>query len=267
MTDPKSAIEAAEQTQTAEEFIATIAPMTATSGQLTILRDLGQITDRDSILEIWCGGGDLTAQLAEIGGRVVGSDYSQKLVDAARTRFPHLEFEVSEADDLNFPDAVFDVVVSNFIAHHYSDPAKNFAEAKRVLKVGGRHLVTIPVQSKRVGFNLVLTAAREFVDLPERPVKGGPLLDAEHPDEIIDLMRTAGFDEVYGDQRSSYTVLVSIDALLNYTWKKLGLDGASQEAQNRIRVTSIERAQPYRTADGSYHFPDQILAVRGDKAR
>jgi SAM-dependent methyltransferase len=264
MNDSESILETAEQNQSAEEFIASIAPMTATSGQINILRELGCITNRDSILEVWCGGGDLTAQLAEIGGRVVGSDYSLKLITAAKERFPRIEFAVSNADDLSFPDARFDVVVSNFTAHHYSSPEKNFSEARRVLKRGGRFLVTMPVQSRRVGFNIVLETAREFLELPEKIVKGGPLLDAESPDEIMNVMRIAGFQKCDGYERTNYTVLESIDTLLNYAWKKISLGDVPQERQERIRIKVFDRARAYRHSDGLYRFPDQVLAVRGD---
>jgi SAM-dependent methyltransferase len=263
MTDAEDTIKATEEKQSAEEFIASVAPMTATSGQVNILRELGSITDSDSILEVWCGGGDLTAQLAQICGRVIGADYSRKLIDAARERFPHIEFVVSDADDLTFSSAEFDVVVSNFTAHHYSSPGKNFSEAKRVLKSGGRFLVTMPIQSKRTGFNIVLDTAREYLELPEHVIKGGPLLEVESPDGIIDVMRGAGFNSFEGYELTNYTVLPSIDTLLNYAWNKIGLGNASREVQERIRSRSIEKTEAYRHADGTYHFPDRVLAVRG----
>jgi len=265
MSNDQSSIKSAEETQSAQEFISTVAPMTATSGQVNILRELGQITNRDSVLETWCGGGDLTAQLAKIAGRVVGADYSEKLINAARKRFPHIEFEISDADALAFSDESFDVVVSNSAAHHYLSPEKNFSEAGRVLKRGGRLLVTMPIQSERVGFNIVLEAARESLDLPEKVLKGGPLHDAERPEDVIATMGAAGFEKSVGYVLTSNTVLESIDTLLAYSWKKIGLSSASEEVQSEIRAKSIERAQAYRQEDGSYHFPDLVLAVRADR--
>lgn len=254
-----------EQTQSAKEFIAVVAPMTANSGQIEILRDLGGIGATDSLLEIWCGGGDLTAQLATLAGRVTGADYSTKLIEAARARHPDLDFAASDAVELGFDDETFDVVVSNFTAHHYDDPARTFGETRRVLKAGGRLLVTMPVQSKRVGFNIVLEAAREHLDLPAKVVTGGPLIDAEEVDEVARVLTQAGFGDVRGVRRVHHARLESIETLLQYAWTKLELSTASADLQAEIRGKALERAAPFLGADGAYSFPDTVLAVRATK--
>lgn len=264
-SEAESAIVAEEKNMSAEEFLATITPMTATSGQINVLRELGDLTGDDAILEVWCGGGDLTAQLADLGGRVVGADYSEKLIDAANRRFSHIEFVLSETVKLPFPDGEFDVVVSNFTAHHYSDPAASFVEMRRVLKERGRLLVTIPIQSKRASFNLVLDAARDFIDLPTKVIKGGPLLDAEFPEDIMAAMRAVGFEHCRGEERLNYTVLDTLDTLLGYAWKKIGLETAPLDVQAQIRNRSVEAAQSYLCSDGSYRFPEKMLAVRADR--
>lgn len=254
---------AADQGMSAEEFIATVAPMTAAEGQAQLLREIGPITRDDRLLEIWCGGGDLTARLAVHAGRTVGADYSTKLVAAARDRFPDLEFVESGAVDLPFEVGTFDVVVSNFTAHHYAAPEQNFAEAHRVLGSGGRLLVTIPVQAGRVGFNIVLDAARELIEAPEKLLSGGPLLYAETPDPVVEAMRAAGFVECSGSVRICPSVLESIDTLLDYAWSKIGLATAPEEVQVEIRRTATERLAAWRESDGRWHFPDRLLAVRG----
>jgi SAM-dependent methyltransferase len=266
MRDAENALKAEESQMSAAEFIASVAPMTATSGQIDILAELGGITRADSILEIWCGSGDLTVQLAGIGGRTVGADYSRKLIDAAAERFPEVEFVVSEADALDFPDASFDVVISNFTAHHYSEPEKVFAEACRVLRPGGRVLVIMPVQSARVGFNIVLGIARGYLELPEKVVTGGPLLDTEDPEVIAGMLREAGCDSAAGTVRLHHTVLTDIDPLLAYAWKKIGLAQASTEVQQAVRSTALAELAGYRRADGVYSLPDRVMAVRGVRA-
>lgn len=263
--EAESAIVAEEKNMSAEEFLATVTPMTATSGLIDILQELGELTGDDAILEVWCGGGDLTAQLADLGGRVVGADYSEKLIDAANRRFSHIEFVLSETVKLPFLDGEFDVAVSNFTAHHYSDPAASFMEMRRVLKDRGRLLVTIPIQSKRASFNLVLDVARNFLDLPTKVIKGGPLLDAEFSEDIMAVMRAAGFELCRGEERLNYTVLDSLDTLLSYAWKKIGLETAPLDVQAQIRSRSIEVARSFLHSDGTYRFPEKVLAVRADR--
>ena len=45
---------------------------------------------------------------------------------------------MAPAEDLSFPDASFDVVVSTLSAHHWADPARAFAAQARVLRPGGQ---------------------------------------------------------------------------------------------------------------------------------
>ena len=74
-----------------------------------------QLTGAEAVLDVGCGLGDDTLELARLvrsGGRAVGVDVSQSMIDAARDRAAtqHLsvEFEVCYAQALPFADATFD---------------------------------------------------------------------------------------------------------------------------------------------------------------
>lgn len=73
-----------------------------------------------SILDLGCGTGTLTARLAGLAGHVVGIDSSQNMIDTARKQFPHLSFAVCNALDLPFAHA-FDLVFSNAVFHWIHD--------------------------------------------------------------------------------------------------------------------------------------------------
>src|SRR5271169_6262165 len=66
----------------------------------------------ERILDLGCGTGHLTAQIAESGARVIGADRSAEMVAAARSAYPKLKFEISDARDLPFQNE-FDAVFSN----------------------------------------------------------------------------------------------------------------------------------------------------------
>jgi trans-aconitate 2-methyltransferase len=70
----------------------------------------------ERILDIGCGTGHLTAQIANSGATVVGTDRSAEMVNTARREYPHLQFEVGDARDLGFR-AEFDAVFSNATLH------------------------------------------------------------------------------------------------------------------------------------------------------
>src|ERR1700688_4560856 len=70
----------------------------------------------ERILDLGCGTGHLTAQIAESGAEVMGVDRSAEMVAAAQAAYPKLRFEVFDARKLIF-DEKFDAVFSNATLH------------------------------------------------------------------------------------------------------------------------------------------------------
>jgi trans-aconitate methyltransferase len=91
----------------------------------------------ERILDIGCGTGHLTAQIADSGARVVGVDRSPEMVDAARKAYPDLRFEVADARDLQFHSA-FDAVFSNAVLHWIREPERVIRKVENALRPGGR---------------------------------------------------------------------------------------------------------------------------------
>jgi len=104
------------------------------------------IGERDTILDVGCGGGRTLTKLAALatGGVVHGVDYSAESVAAARRNNRHLEATgrvvVQEASvtDLPFADDTFDLVTAVETHFWWSDIAAGIREIVRVLKPGGR---------------------------------------------------------------------------------------------------------------------------------
>jgi trans-aconitate methyltransferase len=91
----------------------------------------------ERILDIGCGTGHLTAQIAESGARLVGVDRSPEMVNAARMAYPHLQFEVADARDLRFHEE-FDAVFSNATLHWIREPEVVIRNVRDALPPGGR---------------------------------------------------------------------------------------------------------------------------------
>ena len=91
----------------------------------------------ERILDIGCGPGQLTAQLAESGAEVVGMDSSVSMVAQARQNFPRLRFLL--ADVRNFQvEEPFDALFSNAALHWVRDADAAIACMAKALKPGGR---------------------------------------------------------------------------------------------------------------------------------
>jgi trans-aconitate methyltransferase len=91
----------------------------------------------ERILDLGCGTGHLTAQIAESGARLVGVDRSPEMVNAARKAYPNLQFEVADARDLLFHDE-FDAVFSNATLHWIREPEVVIRSVRNALRPGGR---------------------------------------------------------------------------------------------------------------------------------
>lgn len=64
----------------------------------------------EQILDVGCGTGDLAAQIAELGAKVIGIDQSESMIEQANQKFGHIPFYVKDAQHLGYSkqfDAVF----------------------------------------------------------------------------------------------------------------------------------------------------------------
>ncbi|MCI8379428.1 MAG: methyltransferase domain-containing protein [Lachnospiraceae bacterium] len=92
--------------------------------------------DEQSILDLGCGTGTLTAQLADLCGRIVGVDASQSMIEKAKEEFGNIEFKVCDALSLPF-EKEFDVVFSNAVFHWISSHDALLKNIYKVLKQRG----------------------------------------------------------------------------------------------------------------------------------
>src|ERR1041385_310164 len=96
----------------------------------------------ERILDVGCGTGRLTAEIANSGAEAVGIDYSPTMISHARRAFPNLRFETQDACHMPYRGE-FDAVFSN-AALHWVQPANEAAAAMaNALKPGGRLVVEL----------------------------------------------------------------------------------------------------------------------------
>jgi trans-aconitate 2-methyltransferase len=91
----------------------------------------------ERILDIGCGTGQLTAEIASCGAQVVGLDNSAEMLAEARRNFPGLTFVLGDASAFDFPEP-FDSVFSNAALHWVKDAEGAVASIVRSLRIGGR---------------------------------------------------------------------------------------------------------------------------------
>lgn len=92
------------------------------------------------LLEVGCGAGAFLLPFAVEGVNVCGIDYSEELIDIAKSAVPRGLFKLADANSIPFDNNVFDSVVSNAVFFYfptYSYAEQSLSEIKRVLKPGG----------------------------------------------------------------------------------------------------------------------------------
>ncbi|MFC7596437.1 class I SAM-dependent methyltransferase [Terrabacter sp. GCM10028922] len=110
------------------------------SGPLaTRFADWAGVTPPGRALDVGCGTGALTRELVERLGvdGVSAVDPSQPFLAALRQSFPTLDVQAGVAEQLPYPDDLFDHALAQLVVHFMADPVGGFREMGRVTRPGG----------------------------------------------------------------------------------------------------------------------------------
>jgi len=111
--------------------------------------ELAAVRSGDRALDLCCGTGDITFALARRGAEVTGLDFSRKMLEVAETRRlkdPELKareliFIQGDAQEIPFPDALFNAVTVGYGLRNLASWEKGLAEMLRVARPGARLVV------------------------------------------------------------------------------------------------------------------------------
>ncbi|OZB95437.1 trans-aconitate 2-methyltransferase [Paenibacillus sp. XY044] len=101
--------------------------------------DLLQPRSGETILDLGCGTGDLSIEIAKSGAKVIGMDYSAEMIDQARNKYADIEFIVGNAEHFAH-EITYDAVFSNAALHWIKNAASVVSAVHQSLKPGGRFI-------------------------------------------------------------------------------------------------------------------------------
>jgi arsenite methyltransferase len=166
--------------------------------------EYAQVKAGETVLDLGCGAGfDCFLASREVGeeGHVIGVDMTPQMLEKARgnaikSECVNTEFRLGEIEHLPVADNSVDVIISNCVINLSPDKPQVFRETMRVLRPGGRLLVS----------DLVLR--RPLSDRLKNSVEAyvGCVAGASLKEDYLALMREAGFSDVVIVDQSVYDV-------------------------------------------------------------
>lgn len=160
------------------------------------------IGERDRVLDIGCGNGQVTRLAARQARQATGVDLSGPMLERARTTaadegVTNVIFEQADAQIHPFPEGAFDVAMSRFGIMFFADPVAAFANIGSALRPGGRvaFLSLRDLGSSDLGS--IFTAMRAHLPPRRAPEPDAPGPDSlADPDRIRRVLTDAGFTDV-----------------------------------------------------------------------
>lgn len=227
-----------------------------------------------TILELASGPGDTgfaTAALLGEEGRLITTDFSPEMVEAARRRGAELglrnvEYRTMDAERLDLADDSVDGVICRFAYMLMADPAAALVETRRILRRGGRLVFAVwrgPEQNPWVSIAGRVLVGRGLMAPPEPGVPG---MFTMAPDERVhSLLTAAGFTHVRIDDVPVRFVYSGID---DYVASARDTGGAfstafgqaSEEEREAITREFVEAFAPF-ALEGGYEFPGLALVA------
>jgi arsenite methyltransferase len=154
---------------------------------------LASLKEGEIVLDLGSGAGfDCFLAANKVGqGKVIGVDMTPQMLDKARQNarkgnYGNVEFRLGEIENLPVPDDYVDVVISNCVINLSPEKERVFREAFRVLKPGGRLMVSDIVLLKKLPEALINSAAAYV----------GCISGAETREKYLSAIKGAGFREV-----------------------------------------------------------------------
>lgn len=234
------------------------------AGVQSALLAAAALSPGQAVLDLACGTGHVTRQAAQaVGalGSVVGVDLSERMVDAARHRaLPNTRFVRMDAQRLALPDQQFDVVLCCLGLMYVPDPEQALREMRRVLKPGGRLVLSVWGERARCGWASLF----EIVDAEVASEVCPLFFGLGSGDALERLCSQTGFEQVLA-QRLSRALLYAngdeacraafVGGPVALAWSRFSL-----ETRERVSARYLDELSAWRNGAG-YEVPAEFVVV------
>ena len=193
--------------------------------------EFAQIKPGDTVVDLGSGAGNdcfVARSIAGEGGRVIGIDMTEAMIDKARTNaaklgYRNVEFRLGDIETMPIEDHVADVVVSNCVMNLVPDKNKAFVETFRIIKPGGHFSISDIVLQGELPEDLRHEAA----------LYAGCISGAVQKEEYLRIIQNSGFVNVKIQKERKIDIPNEI--LVRY----LSLEQLKEFKRNHVGIFSI----------------------------
>jgi SAM-dependent methyltransferase len=194
---------------------------------------LASLKEGETVIDLGSGAGFdcfLAARAVGKSGRVIGVDMTPEMLDKARSNarrggYGNVDFRLGEIENLPVADNTADIIISNCVINLAPDKERVFQEAFRVLKPGGRLMVSDLVLLRHLPADL-----KESIEAYVGCIAGASLKD-----DYLGAVKNAGFADIRIVDETIFPVQDMID---HPSVKELGLErGTLQDAVRKLENT------------------------------
>ena len=235
----------------------------AFGGFIEPLMEMAGLQKGQRVLDLGTGSGQVAlaaARLVGDSGKVIGLDIAPGLIQKAKEQaetvgLSRVEFVQGDAEQIDFADDSFDVVLCHFGLMHFPDQDKALAGMHRALRKGGRVALSVWSTSDKMRvLGIISSKIREF--WPQTIQPGAPgWFDFGRPGSLEDALSKVGFKDIktmrlnapleVPDAESYWRTLVGVSGRLQVL-----LENIPPEIAARIETETKQAAQSYQSSNG-----------------
>jgi arsenite methyltransferase len=205
---------------------------------------LASLKPGEIVLDLGSGAGfDCFLAANKVGGsgRVIGVDMTPEMIDKARENarnggYTNVEFRLGEIENLPVADNTVNVIISNCVINLAPDKKRVFAEAYRVLKPGGRVMVS----------DIVLTQTLPETIRNSIEAYVGCIAGASLKSEYLEAIKEAGFEDIQIMEESSSMIdNLAYDPMAQEIMQSLNLTpGKVRELAGTVKSVRVHAVKP-----------------------
>lgn len=223
-----------------------------------------QLNEEHSLLDAGCGSGLFTHMASSTGAHVTAVDAAPGLLTVARERNPSISFLEEDLEAMPFAAESFDVVAGFNSFQYAGDFSSALAEAKRVVKTGGKIVIGIWDKPEASDATNILKAIGSLMP-PPPPGTPGPFALSEDG-KMESILTSLGLKLILKSTVSCPFLYNSLeDGIKSFMGTGPAAAAMNYATERQVQQTIANAFRPYQLTEDFYHLQNSFLLFIAEK--